>query len=135
MYPKHYARDRLNHRCIKKIVINGSNDVHITTPHQKFETNIPRNETPGLVPNFCIHVSVSDFYINGLPILLYCICGPIMGIYKSLTHMYKLGMRPHSFISGNICFEVLVQCRCSAGARGKIIHKKPDVKSLVMLSL
>ncbi len=42
----------------------------------------------GLVPNFCIHVSVSDFYIPtiGLPMLLYCVCGPIVGIYKSLTN-------------------------------------------------
>jgi hypothetical protein len=41
----------------------------------------------GLVPNFCIHVSVSDLYIPmiGPPILLYCVCGPIVGIYKSFT--------------------------------------------------
>ena len=31
--------------------------------HRKFEKNIPRNETAGLVPNFHIHVSVSDLYI------------------------------------------------------------------------
>ncbi len=46
----------------------------------------------GLIPNFYIHVSVSNLYIN---------C------------MYKLGTRPRSFISGNICFEFSVQCICS----------------------
>jgi hypothetical protein len=37
--------------------------------------------------NFHIHVSVSDLYIPtiDLPILLQEICGPIPGIYKSLT--------------------------------------------------
>jgi hypothetical protein len=41
----------------------------------------------GLVLNFHIHVSESDFYIPtiGLPILLQKIEGPIVGIYKSLT--------------------------------------------------
>jgi hypothetical protein len=41
----------------------------------------------------------------------------IMGIYKSLTDtwMWKLGLRPRSFISGNICFEFSVFCLCSAG--------------------
>jgi hypothetical protein len=39
---------------------------------RKFETNIPRNELRGLVPNLCIYVSVSDLYILmiGPPILL-----------------------------------------------------------------
>jgi hypothetical protein len=39
------------------------------------------------VPNFHIHVSVSDLYIPtiDLPILLQEICGPILGIHKSLT--------------------------------------------------
>jgi hypothetical protein len=42
--------------------------------------------------------------------------GPIVGIYKSLTDtwMYELGTRPRGFISGNICFEFLVQYLCSA---------------------
>jgi hypothetical protein len=40
---------------------------------------------------------------------------PIMGIYKSVTDiwMWKLGMRPRSFFSGNICFEFTVLCLCS----------------------
>ena len=37
--------------------------------------------------SFHIHVSVSDLFISAvdLPILLQEICGPILGIYKSLT--------------------------------------------------
>jgi hypothetical protein len=69
----------------------------------------------GLVPNFYIHVSVIDLYFPTIgPQRQYYskIAGPIVGIYKSLTDTYlqKLGTRPRSFISGNICFEVLVQC-------------------------
>ncbi len=57
--------------------------------YRKFETNIPRKGIArGHSPNFHIHVSVSDLYIptiDDLPILLQEICGPIQGIYKSLT--------------------------------------------------
>ncbi len=47
----------------------------------------PGKEYRGLGPNFHIHVSVSELYIPtmGLPFLLEEICGPILGIYKSLT--------------------------------------------------
>ncbi len=47
----------------------------------------PEKEYRGLSPNFHIHVSVSEVYIptTGLPFLLEEICGPILGIYKSLT--------------------------------------------------
>jgi hypothetical protein len=47
----------------------------------------PEKEYRGLSPNFHIHVSVSELYIPtmGLPFLLDEICGPIQGIYKSLT--------------------------------------------------
>jgi hypothetical protein len=49
----------------------------------------PEKEYPGLIPNFHIHVSVSDLLVYiptiDLPILLQEICGPILGIYKSLT--------------------------------------------------
>jgi hypothetical protein len=46
----------------------------------------PEKEYRGLSPNFHIHVSVSKLYIPtmGLPFLLEEICGPILGIYKSL---------------------------------------------------
>jgi len=48
--------------CIKAVRQNN-------TLYGKFETNIPRPR----IPNFCIHVSVSDLYIPtiGPPILLY----------------------------------------------------------------
>jgi hypothetical protein len=59
----------------------------------------------GLFPNSYIHVSVNDFYIPtiGVPILLQEIGGPIVGIYKSFTDtcLWKLGLRPRSFFSGN----------------------------------
>jgi hypothetical protein len=47
----------------------------------------PEKELRGHSPNFHIHVSVSDLYIPtiNLPILLQEICGPTLGIYKSLT--------------------------------------------------
>jgi hypothetical protein len=47
----------------------------------------PEKEYRGLSPNFHIHGSVSELYVSrmGLPFLLEEICGPILGIYKSLT--------------------------------------------------
>jgi hypothetical protein len=53
----------------------------------------PGKEYRGLSPNFHIHVSVSELYIPTieLPFLLEEICGPIMGIYKSLTDTYECG--------------------------------------------
>ncbi len=53
----------------------------------KFAKNIPEKELHGYNPNLHIHVSVSDLYIStiDLPIPLQEICGPILGIYKSLT--------------------------------------------------
>ncbi len=44
-------------------------------------------ELRGHSPNFHINVSVSDLFIPmiDLPILLQEICGPILGLYKSLT--------------------------------------------------
>jgi hypothetical protein len=60
--------------------------------YRKLETNtvFPEKELRGYSPNFHIHVSVSDLYILtiDLPILLQGICGPIVGIYKSLTDTY-----------------------------------------------
>ncbi len=47
----------------------------------------PEKELGGHSPNFHIQVSVSDLYIPKIdqPILLQEICGPILGIYKSIT--------------------------------------------------
>ncbi len=49
---------------------------------------------------------------HGPPIFCSKRGGPIVGIDKSLTEtwMWKLGTRPCSFISGNICFEFSAQC-------------------------
>ena len=49
----------------------------------------PEKELCGHSPNFHIYVPVSDLYIPtiDLPILLQKICGPILGIYKSLQDM------------------------------------------------
>ncbi len=55
---------------------------------RKLKANIPRKvEYRGLSPNFHIHVSVSELYFPTmeLPFLLEEICGPILGIHKSLT--------------------------------------------------
>ncbi len=53
----------------------------------------PEKELRGHNPNFHIHVSVSDLYNPriDLPILLQEICGPILGIYKSLTETHEFG--------------------------------------------
>jgi hypothetical protein len=52
----------------------------------------PEKEYRGLSPNFHIHVSMSELYIltMGLPFLLEEICGPILGIYKSLTDTWNV---------------------------------------------
>jgi hypothetical protein len=58
----------------------------------------PEKELCGLSPHFHIHVSVSDLKkIFPRSICLFCcrkICGPILGIYNSLTDklMWKLGL-------------------------------------------
>ncbi len=66
---------------------------------------LPEKELRGQSPNLHIHVSVSDLYIPtiDLPFLLQEICGPILGIYKSLTDtwMWKLGLRPCNFQERN----------------------------------
>jgi hypothetical protein len=47
----------------------------------------PKHNYNVLSPNACTHISVRDLYISriGLVILQQEICGPILGIYKSLT--------------------------------------------------
>jgi hypothetical protein len=64
--------------------------VHCTLQRKNAENSkqiFPEKEYRGLSPNFHIHVSVSELYIPTmeLPFLLKEICGPILGIYKSLT--------------------------------------------------
>ncbi len=61
---------------------------HCKEPLPKIGGKIfPEKELRGHSHNFHIHVSVSDLYIPtiNLPILLQIKCGPILGIYKSLT--------------------------------------------------
>ncbi len=74
----------------------------------------PEKEYRGLSPNFLIHASVSDLYIPtmGLPILLEEICGPILGLYKSLTDtwMWKLGLRPRYSQKRNTWVGFSLQC-------------------------
>ncbi len=88
------------------------------TLQRKSNLCTPRKKLPGLSPNFHIHVSVGVLYIPTIGPLFSCsrIDRPILGIYKSLTEtwMEELGLRPRSFISGNICFEFSVYCLCSA---------------------
>jgi hypothetical protein len=57
------------------------------TKCQNLKQLFPEKEYRGLSPNFHIHVFVSELYIltMSLPFLLEEICGPILGIYKSLT--------------------------------------------------
>ncbi len=57
----------------------------------------PEKELCGHSPNLHIHGSVSDLYIPKVN-LLQEICGPILGIYKSLTNtwMWKLGLWPRN---------------------------------------
>ncbi len=67
----------------------------------KFQTYIPRHETAR--PRFkCLHSCIYERFIYppiAPPILLYWVCGSIVGIYKSLTDtwMWKLGTRPRCF--------------------------------------
>jgi hypothetical protein len=70
----------------------------------------------GLVPNFCMHVSVSDLYIptNGPPVLLHCVCGLIVGIHKSITDGYmdvEIGKEGAQF-------HFLIKIRLSTYAKG-----------------
>jgi hypothetical protein len=57
------------------------------TSTENGKTNVPRKKLLGHSPNFHIHGPVSDLDIPtiDLPILLQEICGPTLGIYKSLT--------------------------------------------------
>jgi hypothetical protein len=72
---------------------------------ENLEQIFPEKAMRGLSPNFHIHVSVSNLYIPtvGLPILLQAICGPVLGIHKSLTGtwMWYLGLRPRYSFSRN----------------------------------
>jgi hypothetical protein len=77
------------HLSYKLSKINQQKQSH---PLQRINTEnlkqiIPEKELRSHSPNFHIHVSVSDSYIPtiDLPILRQEMCGPILGIHKSLT--------------------------------------------------
>jgi hypothetical protein len=78
----------------------------------------PEMKLRGLFPNFHINVYVSDLYFptTGPPVLLQQICRQIVVMYNSITDtwMEEMGTRPHSLISGNICFEFSARCLCTA---------------------
>jgi hypothetical protein len=85
MYVKSYA---MTNTILKPVEFSL---LHYTLQRQNAENLkqiFPEKEYWGLSPNFHIHVSVSKSYIptTGLPFLLEDICGPILGIYKSLTN-------------------------------------------------
>jgi hypothetical protein len=65
----------------------GPFDIALQKNAENLKQIFPEKEYRGLSPNFQIHVSVSELYIPTmeLPFLLEEICGPILGIYKSLT--------------------------------------------------
>jgi hypothetical protein len=89
----------------------------ITQNNQHCSENLkhifPEMKLFGLVPHFCINVSVSDLYIPtiGPPTLLYCVCEPIVEIYKLLTDtkMQKLRNEAAQFYF----WEFSLQCICS----------------------
>ncbi len=80
------------------------------TPQKRTNTKnwkqiFPEKELRGHVPiSTLMCLWASDLYIPtiDLPILLLEICGPILGIYKSLrgTWMWKLGLRPRNLRKG-----------------------------------
>jgi hypothetical protein len=74
-------------------IVNGGDKIFCTEPtraatlqRQNLKQIFPEKEYRGLIPNFHIHVSVSELYIPtmGLPVLLEKICRLILRIYKSL---------------------------------------------------
>ncbi len=73
-------------RCLVRggLLNHGGDALYCT---ENYKQIFPEMKLRGLVPNLYIYVSVSDLYILtiGQPILLYCVCGPIVGVYKSLT--------------------------------------------------
>ncbi len=93
----------------------------------------------GLIPNFCILVSVSDLYIPtiGLPILLYCVADWSWEyINRSQIHECRNWETwPRSFISGNICFEFSIRFAfavCSALIHSKINSLAPFLFSIFL---
>ncbi len=51
---------------LRGFLFNDGYRMNLIALHQKFETNISRNETVGLVSNFYIHVAVTDRATNAI---------------------------------------------------------------------
>jgi hypothetical protein len=68
-----------------------------------------------LSPSSYTHISVRDLYISRICRLFCCrkICGPILGIYKSITDtwIWKLGLRPHNSQKRNTYLGLSLQCK------------------------
>ncbi len=76
------------------------------TQYRNSKQIIPEKELHGLSPNFKTFRCLWAIYIFPQSVCLFCywkICGPILGIYKSLTDkwMWKLWLRTHNSFSGN----------------------------------
>ncbi len=90
---RHYNALNSVHRVSRWRVICSLGRFTAKNQYRELETNIPRK---GIArphsANFHSHVSVLDLCIPtiNLPILLQEICGPILGIYKSLSDHYIL---------------------------------------------
>ncbi len=112
--------------------------MHCNCTLPKFETNIPRNET-AWPRSQLLHSCICEqfIYSHDRSASQYSkIGGPIdiVRIYKLLTYtwMQKLGRRPRSFSSGNVCFEFSMQCEvwmCDSDASFLVVYYCPLVKS------
>jgi hypothetical protein len=96
---------KINFYSFSKEICNCSQPTLQRTNAENSKQIFPEKELRGHSPNFHIHESVSDLYIPtiDLPILLHEKCGPILGIYKSLTDMnVEIGTEPAQFITNGI---------------------------------
>jgi hypothetical protein len=76
--------------------MRGMEPLHCKEPIPYSKQVFPEKELRGYSPNFHIHLSVSDLYIPMIDLPFCCrkyVCGPILGIYKSLTDAHECGNR------------------------------------------
>jgi hypothetical protein len=86
-----------------------TNDLMISLQRHNTENSkqiFAEKELRGLSPNFPHSCVCERFYMFPGSVCLFCcrkICGPILGIYESLTDtwMWKLGLRQRNSFSGN----------------------------------
>ncbi len=96
----------------------------------------PEKEERGQSPNFHIHVSVSDLYIPSidLPVLLQEICGPVLGIYKSLTHMnVEIGTEAAQFPEKEHINRIFVHCGFWRTVASYAVFTYPWMASLAVI--